>query len=382
MRPDPHTPVDTSSGTVLFPTKYMFEQNVYGVASVALPNPSAVSTSNKRIFVIGSQNCLSCSPSGCQATSCDDNDSGQLFTYDPTTYQIKQSSGGCLINFPGSENIFMSDCSSASTYQVRFYWTLGLVFCIIDKSSALCLNSEMAVQPFDLRAQYISRPNKMHGIWTRLCQLRWQLRPAVQSSLKLASRHQYECITVNPTERYWCVLWSWEQSPQSCGLQWCFEPAVCIWCKYTPDQTGGLLSWLSGFRWSIHECRLSAESYVSSKCTHLPCHSLIEFLFISYELCSPRSGFMIQQTVLWKHSPMTLVWQLRAVKSSSNHAMAAHLNNSLFPFNGNRLSRAQAYMILSWQEEWMEITIVWMHQMLQAQIMKACHGQSTCKVCR
>ena len=121
MRPDPHTPVDTSSGTVLFPTKYMFEQNVYGVASVALPNPSAVSTSNKRIFVIGSQNCLSCSPSGCQATSCDDNDSGQLFTYDPTTYQIKQSSGGCLINFPGSENIFMSDCSSASTYQVRFY---------------------------------------------------------------------------------------------------------------------------------------------------------------------------------------------------------------------------------------------------------------------
>ena len=121
MRPDPHTPVDTSSGTVLFPTKYMFEQNVYGVASVALPNPSAVSTSNKRIFVIGSQNCLSCSTFSCYSTSCDDNDSSQQFTYDPTTYQIKQSSGYCLINQAGSIHLFMYDCSLASTYQVRFY---------------------------------------------------------------------------------------------------------------------------------------------------------------------------------------------------------------------------------------------------------------------
>ena len=122
MRPDPHTPVDTSSGTVLFPTKYMFEQNVYGVARVALPNPSTVSTSDKRIFVIGSQNCLSCSTSSCYSTSCDDNDATQQFIYDPATYQIRHSSGyNCLISQAGgSENIFMSSCSSASTYQVRF----------------------------------------------------------------------------------------------------------------------------------------------------------------------------------------------------------------------------------------------------------------------
>ena len=126
------------------------------------------------------------------------------------------------------------------------------------------------------------------------------------------------------------------------------------------------------------DCRQNLLSQVS---VHI-CLVTPSLIFISYELCSWRSGFMIQQAVLWKHFLMTTVWQPRtAAKLSSNHAMAAHLNNSLSPFNGNPLSRAQAYMILSWWE-WMEITIVWMHQMLQAQIMKACHGQSTCKVCR
>mmetsp|Transcript_27072 Transcript_27072/g.61710 ORF Transcript_27072/g.61710 Transcript_27072/m.61710 type:complete len:1967 (+) Transcript_27072:236-6136(+) len=119
MRPDPQTPVDTSSGTVLFPTKYLFEQNVYGVASVALPDPSTAIASDSRIFVIGSQNCLSCSTSDCSQASCNDNYASQQFSYDPTTYQIRQSSpsGYCLTNQAGSVNIIMSGCSSASLYQ-------------------------------------------------------------------------------------------------------------------------------------------------------------------------------------------------------------------------------------------------------------------------
>ncbi|EJK63594.1 hypothetical protein THAOC_15735 [Thalassiosira oceanica] len=87
MRPDPQTPVDTSSGTVLFPTKYTFQQNVYGIAHVALPDPSTAIASDSRIFVIGSQNCLSCSTSSCFSGSCDDSDASQQFSYDPTTYQ-------------------------------------------------------------------------------------------------------------------------------------------------------------------------------------------------------------------------------------------------------------------------------------------------------
>ena len=120
MRPDPQTPVDTSSGMVLFPSKYMFEQNVYGVASVALPDPSTVSPSNTSIFAIGSESCLSCSTSSCYSASCNDNDARQQFNYDPNSYHIF-SSQGCLINHADSYGPQMSECSSASLNQVRFH---------------------------------------------------------------------------------------------------------------------------------------------------------------------------------------------------------------------------------------------------------------------
>ena len=117
MRPDPRTPVNASSGTVLFPTEYMFEQNFYGVASVALPDLSTATTSDKSIFAIGTESCLSCSTSSCYSASCNDNDARQQFSYDLNSYQIL-SSLGCLIN-SGSDSLFMSACSP-SINQVRF----------------------------------------------------------------------------------------------------------------------------------------------------------------------------------------------------------------------------------------------------------------------
>ena len=128
MRLDPQTPaLNASSGMVLFPTEYMFEQNVYGVASVALPDLSTVTTLDNRIFVIGTQNCLACSPPGgnayCYPTSCSDNDASQQFIYDPATYQIKElSSENCLINWPNTADIEMTACSDGALFhQVSFY---------------------------------------------------------------------------------------------------------------------------------------------------------------------------------------------------------------------------------------------------------------------
>ena len=128
----------------------------------------------------------------------------------------------------------------------------------------------MAVQSINVRAEYVSRPNEMHVIWSRLCKLWWRLRPAVQSSLELAPGYKYECIALDtaiPTQ-YGYVLGVREQSSQSCCVQWRSKPTVCVWRKYTPDQARGLLPWYSGYLWdghSIHEWCLCIQPVVSGK---------------------------------------------------------------------------------------------------------------------
>lgn len=127
MRYDPALPIDADGGTILFPTKYKFEQDMYGNANVALPDLTSISTVGPGSMIqfegtYGEQ-CLSCTNTKCLAQSCNYSIQSQLFVYDIDTFQIKQPalSGFCL-GYDGSSDDYVLElfpCSS-SLAQVRF----------------------------------------------------------------------------------------------------------------------------------------------------------------------------------------------------------------------------------------------------------------------
>ena len=88
MNPDPQMPANFGlNGTVLFPTRYKFEQDVYGVATRAFPDLSSISTIRDIRSASTPNVCLACTSTGCVMGSCDE--SNQQFSYDTETYQIK-----------------------------------------------------------------------------------------------------------------------------------------------------------------------------------------------------------------------------------------------------------------------------------------------------
>ena len=139
MRYDPALPIDADGGMILFPTKYNFEQDMYGGANAALPDLTSISTvvpgyqaqapygSGSMIQFAGTngEQCLTCWTQGCSARVCNyyTLEKDQKFEYDVDTFQIKlpDYDGFCL-GYDLSSDDYVLDlfpCSS-SLAQVRF----------------------------------------------------------------------------------------------------------------------------------------------------------------------------------------------------------------------------------------------------------------------
>ena len=128
MRYDPALPIDADGGMILFPTKYNFEQDMYGGANAALPDLTSIRFAGSGSVIQfestnGEQQCLSCSSlEACLAQNCNYSTQSQQFEYDVDTFQIKAFDDGFCLGYDLSSDDYVLDlfsCSS-SLAQVRF----------------------------------------------------------------------------------------------------------------------------------------------------------------------------------------------------------------------------------------------------------------------